>query len=174
MKLHEFTAKGIFKDFGIPIPQSKVGETPEEAEKAARELGKPVAVKSQVLVGGRGKAGGIKFAETPEEAGKVAASLMGMDIKGEKVEKILIEEKIEIKSEFYLSIAVDRSARKALIMASSSGGVDIEEVARKTPEKIYKYHVDPLEEFFPFQARDIARKMGIETSLIPVMGAFIW
>jgi succinyl-CoA synthetase beta subunit len=174
MKLHEYAAKKIFNEYGIPTPQSIDVDTPQEAVEAVRKFGKPVAVKSQVLVGGRGKAGGIKFAETPQEAYEVAEELLGMDIKGETVEKLLIEEKINIKSEFYLSVAVDRSSRKPLIMASLEGGVDIEEVARETPEKIYKYHIQPSEEFFPFQARDIARKMGIDPTLIPVMGSFIW
>ncbi len=174
MKVYEYLAKDVFKKNGIPVPNGILAETAEEAEKAAEEMGKPVAIKSQVLVGGRGKAGGIKFAENPSKAYEMAEEILGMEIKGETVEKILVEEKMDIISEFYVSVAVDRSAKKPLIMASSEGGVDIEEVARKTPEKIIKYHVNPLDEFLPYQARDVARKMGVENPLISKVGGIIW
>jgi succinyl-CoA synthetase beta subunit len=174
LKVYEYLAKDVFKKNGIPVPKGIPAETAEDAEKAAEEIGKPVAIKSQVLVGGRGKAGGIKFAENPSKAYKMAEEILGMDIKGEKVGKILVEEKMDIISEFYVSVAVDRSVKKPLIMASSEGGVDIEEVARKTPEKIIKYHINPLDEFLPYQARDVARKMGVETTLISKVGAVIW
>jgi succinyl-CoA synthetase beta subunit len=174
LKIHEYQAKEIFKGGGIPIPQSQVVETPDEARKVVQEMNKPVAIKSQVLVGGRGKAGGIKFADNPSQAYQVAEDLLGTQIRGETVEQILVEEKLQIQSEFYLSVAVDRSAKKSLIMASIAGGVDIEEVARESPEKIFKYHVDPLEEFLPYQAREIARKMGIPISLISPVGGVIW
>ncbi|MGB9937742.1 MAG: ADP-forming succinate--CoA ligase subunit beta [Methanobacterium sp.] len=174
MKFFEYSAKEIFKKEGIPIPLSHAAETPEEAKKATEEINKPVAIKSQVLVGGRGKAGGIKFAETPEDAVKVADELLGTEIKGETVNKVLIEEKVNIQSEFYVSVVMDRAAKKPLIMASTEGGVDIEEVAAKTPEKIVKCHVNPLDEFMPYQAREIARKMGVQNQMISAMAGFIW
>jgi succinyl-CoA synthetase beta subunit len=174
LKVHEYQAKEIFKRGGIPIPVSLIAETPEEAQIATQKINKSVALKSQVLVGGRGKVGGIKFADNPSKAYQLAEVLLGTHIHGEKVEKILVEEKLDIKSEFYISVAVDRSAKKPLIMASSEGGVNIESVAMKTPEKIYKFHVEPLEEFLPYQAREIARKIGIPNNLISNLGGAIW
>ena len=105
---------------------------------------------------------------------KSQKNLLGIQIRGETVEKVLVEEMLDIQDEFYISVAVDRSARKPLIMASMSGGVDIEEVARETPEKIVKYHIDPLEQFLPYQAREIARKMGVDSNLISSVGGIIW
>lgn len=174
MKIYEYQAKEIFKQEGIAIPRSKMVKNATDARQAAEEIGAPVAVKSQVLVGGRGKAGGIKFANNPEEAYEAAQKLLKMDIKGEMVYKLLIEEKLAIESEYYISVALDRSARQALIMASTAGGVDIEEVALRNPEQIFKVHVDPRQEFLPFLARDIARKMGVEGPLIPALGAVIF
>lgn len=174
MKFFEYSAKEIFKHEGIPVPESYVAVNGKEAGKAAARINKPVALKSQVLVGGRGKAGGIKFADTPREAKKVAKELLGMEIKEEKVNKILVEEKINIQSEFYISVVMDRSAKKPVIMASTEGGVDIEEVAKNNPEKIVKYHVNPLEEFMPYEARGIALKMGVPSEMISKMGGFIW
>lgn len=174
MKVHEYQAKEIFKAGGIPTPQSIVAETPEEAQEAAGTIKKPVAIKSQVLIGGRGKAGGIKFADNPEMTYQLTKKLLGSTIRGETVRKVLVEEMLDIQDELYLSVAVDRSARKPLIMASKSGGVDIEQVASTTPDKIYKYHQDPLEEFMPYQAREIARKMGVDNELISPVGGIIW
>lgn len=174
LKFFEYSAKEIFKREGIPVPESYVAVNAKEAKKATIKIDKPVALKSQVLIGGRGKAGGIKFANSPKDAKKVAKELLGMEIKGEKVNKVLVEEKINIQSEFYISVAMDRSAKKPLIMASVEGGVDIEEVAKNNPEKIVKYHVNPLDEFMPYQAREIARKMGVENQMISPMGGFIW
>jgi succinyl-CoA synthetase beta subunit len=174
LKFFEHHAKEIFKQEGIPVPESYVARNAKEAKKAAAKIDKPVALKSQVLVGGRGKAGGIKFADTPGDAKKVAKELLGIRIKGEKVSKVLVEEKVDIQSEFYVSVVMDRSAKKPLIMASTEGGVDIEEVAKNSPEKIVKYHVNLLDEFMPYQAREIAGKMGVESALIPQIGAFIW
>lgn len=174
MKFFEHHAKEIFKREGIPVPESYVAVNGKEAKKAAAKINKPVALKSQVLVGGRGKAGGIKFADTPADAKKVAKELLGTVIKEEKVKSVLVEEKVNIQSEFYISVVMDRSAKKPLIMASTEGGVNIEEVAKNSPEKIVKYHVNPLDEFMPYQAREIAGKMGVESTLIPKIGAFIW
>jgi len=174
MKFFEYNAKKIFEKSGISILEGNVAYSPEEAKEIASKMGSPVAVKSQVLVGGRGKAGGIKFADTPEEAFKKAQEIIGMDIKGEKVEHVLIEKKANIKKEFYVSVTIDRSSKKPIIMASMEGGVDIEQLAITNPDKIIKYHVDPLEEFLPFEAREIARKMGVDASLISSMGGIIW
>ena len=173
MKCFEHSAKKIFKQEGIPVPESYVARNADEAKEAAAKINKPVALKSQVLVGGRGKAGGIKFADTPDDAEKVAKELLGIEIKGEKVGKLLVEEKVNIQSEFYVSVIMDRSAKKPLIMASTEGGMEIEEVAKHSPEKIVKYHTNPLDEFLPYQAREIARKMGIQNELISKMGTFI-
>ncbi len=174
MKIYEYRAKEIFSEEGITIPRSRMVKTAEDALQAAEEIGVPVAIKSQVLVGGRGKAGGIRFAKNPSEAYEVAQELLGMEIKGEKVNKLLVEEKLAIESEYYLSVALDRSARQALIMTSTEGGVDIEQVALQNPEKILKFHVNPLQEFLPYMARDMARKMGVNDPLIPSIGSYIF
>lgn len=174
MKIHEYIAKEIFKSEGIPVPISKMVTNPEDAKIAAQEISKPVAIKSQILVGGRGKAGGIKFAQDPEESCNVSRDILGSTIKDEVVEMVLIEERLNIKSEFYLSVVLDRSAKKPLIMASSSGGIDIEEVARETPEKIVKFYLDSLDEFLPYQGREIAIKMGIPNDLITKVGSVVW
>ncbi len=174
MKIHEYIAKDIFKGEGIPVPHNKMVVSPAEAKEVAIEIGKPVVIKSQILVGGRGKAGGIKFADDPNDVYVKAGEVLGSIVKDERVEMILIEEKLEIQSEYYLSVVLDRSAKKPLIMASMSGGVDIEEVARDTPEKIVKYYLNPMDEFLPYQAREIAIKMGVPNSLISKIGQVIW
>jgi succinyl-CoA synthetase beta subunit len=174
VKVHEYIAKDIFKKEGSPVPQNKMVVNPDEARAVAMEMGKPVVIKSQILVGGRGKAGGIKFADKPEEVYSKAFEILGSTVKDERVEMILIEEKLKILSEYYLSIVLDRSAKKPLIMASMSGGVDIEEVARDTPEKIVKYYLDVLDEFLPYQGREIAIKMGVPNALISKVGAVVW
>ena len=162
MKLHEYLSKRKFAEFGVPIPDGEVAETPKEARKIARKLGGPVVVKSQVLVGGRGQAGGIKVAQTPDEAEKNAAEILDLTIKGLPVRKVLIDQAADIQDEIYLGITNDRSARKPVIMASSEGGVDIEEVASSTPEKIIQCHIDPLIGLQNYQARDLAA--GIDLS----------
>ena len=174
MKIYEYLAKDLFKKNGIPVHYGIMAESGEEAHKAASEINKTVALKSQVLPGGRGKSGGIKFAESSKEVVKLVEELFQLEIKGEAVARVLVEEKLEIESEFYLSVVMDRSAKMPLIMASTEGGVDIEEVARKTPEKLVKYHVNPQEEFLPYQARDIAIDMGVPNPLISKVGSFIW
>jgi succinyl-CoA synthetase beta subunit len=174
MKLYEHAAKEIFKNNGIPVPEGKVAEAAEEAEKIAQEIGKSLALKSQVLIGGRGKAGGIKFADNPSEVYELVNQLLKLEIKGEPVRKVLLEEKLSVESEYYISVVLDRSAKKPLIMASTQGGMDIEQVARETPEELVKYHVNPREEFLPYQAREIAIKMGVPNQLISKVGGFIW
>ncbi len=161
MKLHEYQTKQIFADHGIPIPKGWVAETPEEAERIARELGGPVAVKAQVLVGGRGKAGGIKLARTPEEARQVAEAILSMTIKGLPVRKVLVEEAAAIAQEIYLGITNDRAAKRPVVMASSEGGVDIEEVARRSPEKIARTHIHPLLGLQAYQIRGLASDIDL-------------
>jgi succinyl-CoA synthetase beta subunit len=156
MKLHEYQSKQIFAKYGIPIPRGRVAATADEAKQIAKELGSRVVIKSQVLVGGRGKAGGIRLAKTPDEAGELAGQILAMEIKGLPVRKVLVDEAANIETEIYLGITNDRAARKPVMMASSAGGVEIEEVARLTPEKIIKVYIDPLLGLRDYQARDIA------------------
>lgn len=154
MKIHEFQAKEIFAAYGIPVPKERVAATPAEAAVVAREIGLPVVIKAQVLVGGRGKAGGVKRVDTVETVEKTAASILGMDIKGLKVNKVLVSECADIKAEYYVGIIVDRASRKPVLMASAAGGVEIEEVARTSPGKILKVQIDPGLGLFSFQARN--------------------
>jgi len=156
MKLHEYQSKLIFAEYDVPIPQGRVAATASEARQIAHELGGRVVVKSQVLVGGRGKAGGILLAKDPAEAEELATQILGMEIKGLPVHKVLVDEAANIEKEIYLGITNDRAARCPVLMASSEGGIDIEEVARVTPEKIIKAHIDPLLGLQGYQARDIA------------------
>ena len=147
MKFFEHNAKKIFKENGIKILPGHVVYSPEEAMEVATQMDCPIALKSQVLTGGRGKAGGIQFADNPGEAHLQAKKLLNMTIKGEEVKHLLIEEKIKIKQEFFVTVSIDRSSKKPIIMASAEGGVEIEELAKNNPDKIIKYHVDPLDEF---------------------------
>lgn len=166
MKIHEYQAKEIFKRFGIPVPDGKVATTPEEAEKIANELGSPLVVKAQVHVGGRGKAGGVKLVKTPEEAKEAASKILGLDIKGLTVKKVLITKAIDIKDEAYIGYIVDRRSKKPLVMISAAGGIDIEEVARETPEKIHKFVIDPFYGLLPHQAMELALKLYNDIKLV--------
>jgi succinyl-CoA synthetase beta subunit len=165
MKLHEYQSKQIFASYGIPIPKGKVAATAEAAKHIAQELGGRVVIKSQILVGGRGKAGGIKVANDPNEAEQLAAQILSMEIKGLPVRKVLVDEAANIKTEIYLGITNDRAARKPVMMASAAGGVEIEEVARTNPEKIIKVHIDPLLGLRDYQARDIAAGIDLPREL---------
>ncbi len=156
MKLHEYQSKQIFSRYGIPIPKGRVAATASEARHIAEELGGRVVIKSQVLVGGRGKAGGIKVAKDPAEAEILATQILSMEIKGLPVRKVLVDEAAAIDQEIYLGITNDRAAKKPVIMCSAAGGVEIEEVARTNPEKIIKVHVNPLLGIKDYQTRDIA------------------
>jgi succinyl-CoA synthetase beta subunit len=160
MKLQEYQAKQIFMRFGVPIPRGRVTTTAAEAKQIAEELGGKVVIKAQVLVGGRGKAGGIRLARSPKEAEEIATAILGMEVKGLPVRKILVDEGVSITKEIYLGIINDRTTRRPVIMASSAGGVDIEEIAQHSPEKIIKIYIDPLLGLRDYQARDIA--MGID------------
>ena len=167
MKLHEYQSKRIFAEYGVPIPDGDIASTPSEAKAIAERIGKAVVIKSQVLVGGRGKAGGIKLAKTPEEAEEVAGRILGMDIKGLTVKKVLVDEAADIRSEIYLGAVLDRGARKVAIMASSEGGVEIEEVAAQMPEKIITVHVHPLLGMQGYLARQLAYGIGLSREHIP-------
>jgi succinyl-CoA synthetase beta subunit len=159
MKVHEYQAKILFAEAGIPVPQGEVATTPAEAFSIAEKFAKPVMVKSQVHVGGRGKAGGIKYAENAEAARVLATKIIGMDIKGLTVKKVLITVAEEILSESYVGIILDRVTKRPVIMVSAAGGVDIEEVAAKTPEKIHKLYVDPIRGLAAYEARNLAYKL---------------
>lgn len=156
MKLHEYQSKGIFAEYGIPIPSGRVASTASEVKTIAEELGGRVVVKSQVLIGGRGKAGGIKLADSPEDAEQAARSILGMEIRGLPVRKILVDEAADIRNEIYLGVTNDRGRRRPVLIASSEGGVEIEEVARTDPGKIVRAHVDPLLGLRQYQARYLA------------------
>jgi succinyl-CoA synthetase beta subunit len=166
VKIHEYQAKQVLARYGVPIPAGEVAETPAEARAISEKLGKRVVVKSQVHVGGRGKAGGIKVAENPEETERIAGQILGMDIKGLTVEKVLVEEACHIAQEYYLGITLDRGAQKNLLMVSAAGGVDIEEVAEATPEKIARVLIDPSLGLRDFQMRQALYASGIDRGAI--------
>ncbi len=165
MKLHEYYSKKIFQEYGIPIPPGELAHTPSEAKKIAKKIPGAVVIKSQVLVGGRGKAGGIKVAQNPEEAYKFAEEILALTINGLPVRMVLVDQAADIKTEIYLGITNDRSERKPVIMASAAGGVDIEEVAHKTPDKIIKCHIDPLLGLQNYQSLDLAAGIDLPRKL---------
>ena len=157
MKIHEYQAKKIFRRFGMPIPDDRLATTPDEVKQAAKELGGGlVVVKAQVLVGGRGKAGGVKLAENPNDARDKAEAILGMNLKGLTVKKVLVSPAVDIDREYYVGIVQDRAGQRPTLMVSAAGGVDIEEVARTAPEKIVKYGIDPELGLRSFEARDVA------------------
>lgn len=166
MKIHEYQARDIYSRFGVPVPRSEVVTTAGDARRAAEEIGGTVVVKAQVHVGGRGKAGGVKLAKTPDEAEKAASLILGMDIKGLTVEKVLVADAVDIESEYYAGIIVDRQTKKPVFMVSAAGGIDIEEVARETPEKIHKLAVDPVAGLTADQARDLASKLDSRPGVV--------
>jgi succinyl-CoA synthetase beta subunit len=161
MKLHEYQSKQIFSNYGIPIPSGRVATNAADAKRIAEELGGPVVIKSQVLVGGRGKAGGIRLAKSPQQAEDLATQILGMEIKGLPVDKVLVDEAANIETEIYYGITNDRSARRPVMMASAAGGVEIEQVAEETPEKIVKVWIDPLLGLRDYQARDLAAAIDL-------------
>jgi len=161
MKLHEYQSKQLFAQHGIAIPKGRVATTAAEAKAIAQELGGRVVVKSQVLVGGRGKAGGIRLAASPEEAQEMATQVLAMEIKGLPVRKVLVDEAAEIRSEIYLGVTNDRANRCPVMIASAEGGVDIEEVARTDPGRIIRAQIDPLLGLREYQARDLAASIEL-------------
>jgi succinyl-CoA synthetase beta subunit len=174
MKIHEYQGKELLKKFGVPVPRGVVARSVEEAYHAAKELGTPVVVvKAQIHAGGRGKGGGVKLAKSPEEAQKLAGEILGMNLvthqtgpEGRTVRVLLIEEGLPIDKEFYLGIVLDRASGRSVFMASAAGGMDIEEVAAKTPEQIFKETIDPAVGFRSFQARKLAFALGIPAALV--------
>jgi succinyl-CoA synthetase beta subunit len=162
LDLYEFQGKELFRRYEIPVSEGRVVTSSADARAAAEELGGPVVVKAQVLTGGRGKAGGIKLAGTPEEAEARADEILGMDIRGHTVRKVLVERASDIEREYYLSLTFDRSAKKPLFMFTTQGGVDIEEVAASSPDALVRLHVDPLEGCQPWHARRLVYGAGVE------------
>lgn len=173
MKIHEYQAKEVLARYGIPVQPGKVAATPDEAEAIARELGGPVVIKAQVYVGGRGKAGGIQFGDTPEEARASAQRVLGMNIKGLTVEKVLVTSKINIKEEYYLGIVHDRKSQTPVVMVSKEGGIDIEEVAATHPEKIIKYPIDMHWGLRPFEALNIVSQAGLPSKALRPAAAIL-
>ncbi|MBZ0320207.1 MAG: ADP-forming succinate--CoA ligase subunit beta [Anaerolineae bacterium] len=165
MNLHEYQAKLRFAEFGIPVPRGKVAFNANEAYEIAKELGGVTVVKAQVHSGGRGKAGGVKVAKNPDEAREHASKILGMDIKSHTVNKVLIDPGANIKGEIYLAVTNDRAARKPLIMASSEGGMDIEEVNRTAPEKIIRIHINPLIGLRSYQITELASGINLPHDL---------
>jgi len=145
MKIHEYQARELLEAYGVPVPPGKVARSAEEAARIAEEIGLPVVIKAQVLVGGRGKAGGVKLAHSLEEAREAADRILKLTIKDIPVEAVLVAKAVDIRKEYYLSVTVDRSNKKAVCIVSASGGVDIEELAVKEPQKILKKYIDPLQ-----------------------------
>lgn len=155
MKLLEYQGKRLFETVGLPIPKWQIADTPEAAKKITQEMGTMVVVKAQVAAGGRGKAGGIKLAKTPQEAEDHAKKILGMEIQGEKVRCLIITQAVDIAEEYYLAITLDRSRHRPVIIFSTAGGVDIEEVAKTSPQSIHKAWISPLEGFHAYQARQL-------------------
>ena len=173
MRLYEFEGKGLFKKFNIPIPSGQVVRTPGEVEAALEKVLPPVVLKSQVLIGGRGKAGGIKIAEDTATAKKTAEEMFGMNIRGYTVETLLIEPKLDISHEYYVGVTIDRANYKVVVIASGEGGVDIEETADKRPEKISRKSLDISEDLFGFDAMEIAKKIGFEGDQLKIVAPII-
>ena len=172
MNIHEYQAKAVLSKYGVAVPKGNVADTPAEAEDIAKEFGTPVVVKAQIHAGGRGKGGGVKFAKTPDEAREYAKRIIGMTLvthqtgpQGKKVKRVLVEQAGKIKRELYLGMVIDRGVSRVVMMASTEGGMEIETVAAKTPEKILKEWVDPAVGLMPFQARKLAFGLGIPGEL---------
>jgi succinyl-CoA synthetase beta subunit len=167
VNLHEYQAKRLFAEHGVLIPDGDVATTPAEAAAIAERLGGKVVVKAQVLTGGRGKAGGVKLAKTPQEAADAADAILGMDIKGLTVHKVLVDEQAPggIAQELYLAVLIDRGKRLPMVMASAAGGMDIEEVAETTPDQIHIVHIDPMLGVRSYQTTYLAAQMGLPREL---------
>ena len=176
MDLYEYQGKELFRRFGISTSEGRLASSPAEARAAAEELAGPVVVKAQVLTGGRGKAGGIKLAGGPTEAETKAQEILGLEINGHVVRKLWVERASEIAKEYYLSVTFDRGEKKPLLMLTTEGGVEIEQVAAQTPERLARLHIDPLEGFQPYQARRLIYGAGIadpgeQKQLLQLIGA---
>jgi len=165
MKLHEYQAKGVFADAGIPTPASQLADDVDDVVAAAEEIGYPVAIKAQVQVGGRGKAGGIELVDDAEEARNAAESILGMDLKGYHVDRVLVEQAVDFTDELYVSVTMDRGAGKPVAMVSTKGGVNIEEVAEEDPDAIAREHIDPSFGMHPYQARKAVYDAGVDSAV---------
>ncbi len=166
MKIHEYQARNLFRKYGIPVPEGEVCHSVDEVKKKVSDDDKLRVVKAQVHAGGRGKAGGVKLARTKAEAIEAASQILGMDIKGYTVEKVLVAEAVDIEKEFYVGLINDRNTKSVMLMASAEGGVEIEEVAKKSPEKIIKMAIDPTMGLMDWQARKVALKLFNDPSQI--------
>ncbi len=173
MKIHEYQAKDILRRFGVPVQPGKIATTAAEAEAIAAEFGVPVVIKAQVYVGGRGKAGGVKLAQTPAETREVAGRILGMDIKGLTVEKVLITPALDIKEEYYLGVILDRASQTLVALVSAAGGIDIEEVAEKEPEKIIRFPIDMRWGLLPMDARQLLARAGVPSVVVAKGGAIL-
>src|SRR6266487_6172901 len=181
MKIHEYQGKDLLRKFGVSVPRGLVARSPEEAYHAAKELGSEVVVvKAQIHAGGRGKGGGVKLAKSADEAQEIARKMLGMKLvthqtgpEGRQVRVLLIEEGLPIEKEFYLGVVLDRASGRTVFMASAAGGMDIEEVAAKTPEHIFKETIDPAVGFRPFQARKLAFALELPSALVSQAAKFM-
>ncbi|MBI3890588.1 MAG: ADP-forming succinate--CoA ligase subunit beta [Candidatus Wallbacteria bacterium] len=181
MKIHEYQAKEILKKYGLPVPRGGIARTPQEAEQVAKQLAAPkVVVKAQIHAGGRGKGGGIKLASTPAEAAQLAGKMLGMTLvtpqtgpDGRKVQTLLVEECLEIERELYLAVVLDRARERLVLMASPAGGMEIEEVAARTPEKIFREHISPGTGLCDFQARSLAYKLELPQEAVRPFTAIV-
>lgn len=173
MKIHEYQARELFARYGIPMNAGEVARTPEEAGAIAEKLAKPVVIKAQVHVGGRGKAGGVKLASDPADAVEKAKAILGMDIKGLTVDRVLVAEAVDIAAEYYLGLTVNRDDNAIVLILSAAGGVDIEEVAATTPEKISKVNIDPTSGIRDFQVRQVIYGSGVDTAYARKIGDFV-
>src|ERR1035437_6428845 len=172
MKLHEYQGKDLFRAAGLPVPEGQVARSPAEAAAIAARLGR-VVIKAQVHVGGRGKAGGVKIASTPAEATEVAATILGMEIKGLPVRKVLVEPALSIASEYYAGIVNDRASKRFVLMLSAMGGIDIEEVARTRPEAIVRVPIDPAFGLQDFELRQAMLDARFEPAQTRTMSAVL-
>ncbi|MFT4962775.1 MAG: succinyl-CoA synthetase beta subunit [Halobacteriales archaeon] len=173
MKLHEYQAKEVFADAGIPTPDSQLASSVEEVLAAAEDVGYPLAIKAQVQVGGRGKAGGIELVENDDEARQAAESIIGMDLKGYEVDRVLVEEAVDFVNELYVGVTMDRGEGKPVTMVSTRGGVNIEEVAEEDPDAIVREHVDPSFGMHHYQARKAAFEAGVDQSIATDVAAIV-
>lgn len=180
MKIHEYQAKEILKKYGVPVPKGGVAYTPAGAKEIAEDIGGPVVVKAQIHAGGRGKGGGVKLAKNHQEAEEIAEKMIGMKLvthqtgsEGREVKKVIVEEQMKIDRELYIGIVIDRAKSRPVIMASEEGGVEIEEVAAKTPEKILKEAIDPAVGLMPFQTRRLAFGLNLDNAMIRDATSFI-
>ena len=166
MKVHEHDARAIFQRYGLPVPESRLASSADEAAQAAAAFAETVVVKAQVLAGGRGKAGGVKLANSPKEAGAVAGHILGLEIGGEQVRRVLVAPAVEIARELYLGVVIDRAGQSLVLMASAEGGVEIEEVAVTNPSAIMRVSVDPLAGLPDWEARQLGFELGLTSSQV--------